>query len=287
MPRRKASETNDPAPFVKWAGGKGQLLDRFEELLPRLAPGQGYHEPFVGSGALFFRLANTHRLTGRIVLSDANEDLMGAWQAVRDEPNELAHRVARLARTHSTEQYYRERDNYNTLILPPLERAALTIYLNRTGFNGLYRVNADGKFNVPCGRPSGRPFFPSGEQLVACARVLQKAELLCAPFESVLLRARPGDFVYFDPPYVPVSRTAFFTDYSKGGFGAQDQERLSDVFRELEKRGCRVMLSNSGSRVVRKLYAGYDVVTIQARRAINSKATARGPVTEVVIRSYE
>lgn len=275
-------------PFLKWAGGKRQLLADYEPLFPKVSGVATYHEPFVGSGAVFFRLGALGAIPARAILSDVNEHLVTTWKTVRDRPDALAARLLELEATHSDEQYYAQRDRYNAGGIDALERAALVVYLNKAGFNGLYRVNSKGAFNVPAGRRSGASGLgmPSAELLASCSRALRDADLLCAPFATVLDRARAGDFVYFDPPYVPISDTAFFTSYGCDGFGMAEQELLRDVFVQLDRRGCRVMLSNSGSFEVLKLYAGFDVVQVQARRSINSKAEKRGPVTEVVIRNY-
>ncbi len=286
MPRIAADDLA-ARPFLKWAGGKTQLLDAYQPLLPRLSSLATYHEPFVGAGAMYFHLRRTGFITGRAVLSDLNEDLVLTWQCVRDEPEALAARLAELIAVHDSDAFYRERERFNSPGLPPLERAALLIYLNKTGFNGLFRVNKSGHFNVPVGRQSTvRPSVPSAAQLQACSAALRGADILAAPFASVLDRAREGDFVYFDPPYVPVSATSTFTAYACDGFGEREQELLRDVFVQLDRRGCRVMLSNSGSFEVLRLYRDHDITQVSARRSINSKADARGPVTEVVIRNY-
>ena len=274
-------------PFLKWAGGKTQLLAEYEPLFPRIPDLATYHEPFIGSGAVFFHLRRTGAIPGRAVLSDLNEHLVTAWTAVRDAPTALARRLQELLAIHSNEEYYRQRLRFNEEILPPLERAAVLVYLNKAGFNGLYRVNSKGHFNVPVGRPSaGSLSLPEAEHLVACSEALAGVELLGAPFATVLDRARRGDFVYFDPPYVPISQTAFFTSYACEGFGMAEQELLRDVFAQLDSRGCKVMLSNSSSFEVLKLYHGYDVTQVAARRSINSRADSRGPVNEVVIRNF-
>jgi DNA adenine methylase len=274
------------APFLKWAGGKRQLLADYARLFPAGGTDATYHEPFLGSGAVFFHLFESGALRGRCVLSDLNAHLMTAWTIVRDRPEALATRLAELEEAHSEERYYAERERFNVEGLDALERAALVVYLNKAGFNGLYRVNKRGLFNVPAGRRAGGLNIPSLDALTACSRALKGCDLLAAPFASVLDRARPGDFAYFDPPYVPISETAFFTSYACEGFGMPEQELLRDVFAHLDRRGCRLMLSNSGSFEVLKLYQGFDVTRVQARRAINSDAGARGPVTEVVIRNY-
>ena len=286
MSRTKAVIT-DARPFIKWAGGKTQLLADYAALFPRIPDLATYHEPFIGSGAVFFHLRRAGAIPGRAILSDLNEQLVTAWTAVRDAPTTLAARLAELMAKHSTEEYYAERTRFNEELLPPLERAAALIYLNKTGFNGLYRVNSRGGFNVPAGRPSTGGFsVPSAEHLVACSEALTGVELRHSSFANVLDRARRGDFVYFDPPYVPISQTSFFTSYACEGFGMAEQELLRDVFVQLHQRGCKLMLSNSASFEVLKLYHGYDVTSLAARRSINSRTDARGPVNEVVIRNY-
>lgn len=289
MPRPPAAAFDLGArPFLKWAGGKTQLLADYQRLFPRVSDLSTYHEPFVGSGAVFFHLRGHGVVTGRAVLTDLNESLMLAWSVVRDQPEALAARLKELGDKHSNEEYYKERDRFNDETISLLERAALLIYLNRTGFNGLYRVNRRGRFNVPVGRAhqSGLA-LPTESALQACSRSLAGVDLQCAPFASVLDRARAGDFVYFDPPYVPISQTASFTDYYWEGFRQPEQELLRDVFVQLDQRGCLVMLSNSGSFEVLRMYQGFDVRQLTARRSINSRTDARGPVTEVVIRNFE
>ena len=286
--KTKDAAGNEAArPFLKWAGGKAQLMADYERLMPVLPPSVTYHEPFIGGGAVFFSLRACGAVSGRAILTDLNAHLMTTYAAVRDTPAPLAHRVLNLVAKHSDEEYYRERERFNTEKLPPLERAALVIYLNKAGFNGLYRVNRKGLFNVPVGRQANGPSAPTVEHLEACSRALGGVDLFPAPFASVLDRAKAGDFVYFDPPYVPVSQTAFFTAYAWEGFGKAEQELLRDVFTQLDKRGCLVMLSNSGNLEVQQLYRGYDCTQLTARRSINSKADARGPVTEVVIRNFK
>jgi DNA adenine methylase len=285
MPRVAANST-EARPFVKWAGGKSQLLPDYAPLWPSLGPDAVYHEPFLGGAAVYFHLRSAGRVTGRAVLSDVNERLINTYLMARDKPEPLVRRLAELTRKHSDEEYYLERARYNTRTLTAFELAALFIYLNKAGFNGLHRVNSKGHFNVPVGRQARGPAMPTLDHFLACARALASTDLLTAPFTSVLDRARRGDFIYFDPPYMPVSPTSSFTDYATDGFGPAEQELLRDVFVQLDRRGCKVMLSNSGNLELLKLYAGYDVTTLQARRSINSKADARGPVTELVIRNY-
>ncbi|GBD37426.1 Modification methylase DpnIIA [bacterium HR36] len=270
-----------PRPFLKWAGGKTQLVEALRQRIPR--PLATYHEPFLGSGALFFHLYREGFLR-QAVLSDINAELMDTYRAIRDHVEAV---VALLAHyPYDRDFYYRIREqDPRSLSLP--ERAARMIYLNKTGYNGLYRVNRQGKFNVPFGRHK-KPCYCDPENLRAVSQALQQVELYCASFETVLERAQPGDFVYFDPPYVPVSRTAHFTSYHSAGFGHQEQERLRDIVLTLTQRGVRVMLSNSDTPFVRNLYAEpvFHVDTLRAKRAINCRSTGRGDVPELLITNY-
>jgi DNA adenine methylase len=271
------------APFIKWAGGKTQLLAQLAPLLPPDVRRCRYHEPFLGGGALYFYLR-----PARAVLSDQNAHLIAAWNAVQREPEPLIAALLPLEAGHSEDQYYAVRARWNgeRERLTPLERAALFIYLNKTGYNGLWRVNSRGDNNVPAGRYQ-HPRVVDPELVRADAELLRRrARLLVAPFETVLARAGAGDFVYLDPPYHPRSETASFTAYVEGGFGESDHRRLAEVVAQLDRRGCRVLLSNSDGAFVRELYHGLDVRGVRATRSINSKAVRRGTITELVIRNY-
>jgi len=281
-----ARSNHRPArPFLKWAGGKGQMLAQYEAFFPA-EPGGAYFEPFVGSGAVFFHL-QPRGLFERYSLSDANAELVNLYQVVRDQPDALLACLYDHAIRHTPEYYYavRARDrNPGWADASPVERAARMLYLNRTCYNGLWRVNGRGEFNVPLGRYR-KPDIYRPEKILAASRALQHATITACPFDSVLECARPGDFVYFDPPYVPVSQTANFTNYSADTFGEAEQRRLAEVFATLAARGCRVMLSNSDTPLVHELYAGFRIERVLARRAINSKAGRRGEVYEVVVLS--
>jgi DNA adenine methylase len=270
-------------PFLKWAGGKTQLLPSFRLLYPKDRPLTGYHEPFLGSGAVFFDIKQTLR-PRRVVLSDGNRELIETFQAIRDDVEAVIRELQRHARRHSRDHYYEVRDRLPRELFPTA-RAARLIYLNRTCFNGLYRVNSKGHFNVPMGRYTN-PTIADIDNLLAVSARLKRTQLLAGPFREVLDRARPGELVYFDPPYVPVSATASFTSYTAADFGPADQEELAEVYRALDARGCKVMLSNSDTPAARKLYAGYRIERLDARRAINSKAEKRGPVGELVVLNY-
>ena len=268
-----------PRPFLKWVGGKGQLLEQLRPMLPDRLDGH-YFEPFVGSAALFFALR-----PAVATLSDVNRELVDCYVAVQKRVSDVI--AALKAHEYDEERYYRVRQMEPSKLGLPV-RAARTIYLNKTGYNGLYRVNRAGRFNVPFGRYTN-PGFASAESfdnLRACSRALKAATVGVRDFGEVVTHARRGDFVYFDPPYVPLSETSDFTSYVPGGFGPADQQRLADVFAELSRAGVLAMLSNSDTPVVRKLYARYRIDTVTASRSINSRATRRGKVLEVVVRNY-
>jgi DNA adenine methylase len=272
-----SDESAQPRPFLKWAGGKGQLLDQLRPLLPPLSPRARYFEPFVGGAALFFSLRPR-----RAALSDVNAELVDCYRAVRDDVDGV---IAALgAHRYEREHYYTVR-SIRPSTLPLAKRAARTIYLNKTGYNGLYRVNRAGHFNVPIGRYTN-PGFLDAANLHACSAALREIEIEVRDFEQVLASARRGDFVYFDPPYVPASVTADFTSYVPGGFGLEEQQRLAGVFARLAGKGVHVMLSNSDTATVRELYAAFRIDVVLAARSINSKGARRGKVGELVVRSY-
>jgi len=266
-------------PFLKWAGGKTQLLP---ELLPRIPVCfNRYLEPFLGGGALFFALAGNRRLA-RAYLSDANTRLVDAYRAVRDEVETV---IAELGTfTNERCMYYEVRSQRHEE-LPPARRAARLIYLNKTCYNGLYRENQRGEFNVPFGRYKN-PRICDADNLRAASAALQEAQIEAHDFDAILDVANRGDFVYLDPPYDPLSPTSSFTSYHENGFGEASQRRLAAAVRELDRAGVFVMLSNSNTSLVRSLYGGFFVEEVSAARAINSKADRRGKVTELIIRNY-
>jgi DNA adenine methylase len=285
-------------PLLKWAGGKRQLLPKLQPLYPERF--SRYIEPFLGSGAIFFDLHGTGRLDGRQAwLVDANPDLIGCYATLRDHTEDVIRELARLADDHTVlgeGLYYRVRDErFNVLrragaaYTPAL--AAMLIYLNRTGFNGLFRLNRRGDFNVPVGRYT-RPGIcdPDHLRAVAAAFGRPQVRLQCASFETPLAAATAGDFVYCDPPYAPLSATANFAHYTAGGFSALDQERLQASVISAAERGAIVVLSNSSAPAIVRLYssrsarqAGFEMLRVPARRAINSRASSRGPVDELVV----
>ena len=228
------------APFIKWAGGKRQLL---AELKSRLPPcWNNYYEPFVGGGALLVSLENEGTLS-RAVISDLNSELINLYRVVQDTPGALIAALSDDAFRNDEESYKFLKEKFNSLIGDPeneIERAALLIYLNKHGFNGLWRVNRKGKYNVPFGSHRKRS-IPSDISILKFSAMLEKVTILNEDFEKAVKRARKGDFIYFDPPYQPLSKTASFTDYNSRGFRFGDQERLARLFRRLSKRGIHLM----------------------------------------------
>lgn len=274
-------------PFIKWAGGKRRLVP---ELLRRSPERFGaYHEPFVGGGALFFGLAAQREARGLdpaepwAHLSDTNARLIRTYRAVRDDVEGLIARLRDYAEAHDRDHYYEVRALDVDAMEDDSDVGAWFIYLNKTGFNGLYRVNRKGGFNVPMGRYKN-PRVCDDDNLRAASRVLQGATLHQESFDRVLDRAQPGDLVYFDPPYVPASATSSFVSYTKHGFDIADQERLRDVARDLKAADVAVLLSNSDTPPVRSLYRrGFVARQVMMTRAINSKASRRGAVPELII----
>jgi len=266
-------------PFLKWAGGKRQLLG---EILQRAPAEYGtYHEPFIGGGAVFFGLRPQ-----RAILADLNEELISCYESVRDELPALLDWLEQYK--YEEKEYYRIRSLDRTpefQILPKYVRAARLIYLNKTCFNGLYRVNRSGFFNTPFGRYAN-PKIVDYENLKACSDVLQEVEFHVGPFETLLDRVAEGDFVYLDPPYPPVSASADFTSYTDKDFSWEDQVRLKGVCDQLHERGVKFLLSNAGIASVRELYRDYSLDEVDAKRAINSKGGKRGEVPEFLIRNY-
>jgi DNA adenine methylase len=287
-PRR----TIDASPFLKWAGGKSQLLPAYDRYLPKV-PLAGYIEPFVGGGAVFFHIVSNYdellpKARGTRVLADYNEELINCYAAVRDTVNELIDALRRLEQEFNRDENLRRRQHmyYAMRREQPqsrVERAARLIFLNRTCYNGLYRVNSKGEFNVPMGRYK-RPRILDEENLRAVSLALRGVALLAEDFEVVTRRfARPGWFIYFDPPYMPLSQTANFTGYTKNGFGLDDQERLARLFADLDDMGCYVMLSNSSHGAIARFYQQYRPLVIPARRAINCNPSGRGEIQEFLV----
>jgi DNA adenine methylase len=264
-------------PFIKWAGGKSKLLPDLSKLFPPKKQIGAYFEPFLGGGAVFFYLQHPNSY-----LSDSNQELIELYKIVQQNVEEL---IDALKGHKNERDYFYKVRAQRPSELSPIERAARLIYLNKTCFNGLYRVNSRGDFNVPFGRYKN-PLICDAEGLRAASLALQNAKILHEHFESVLSWAKPTDFIYFDPPYHPLNKTSSFTSYTSDRFGEEEQKHLSCVYTELANRGCFVMMSNSDTPLIRNLYKDFNIKEIQASRAINSKSEGRGKITELLIINY-
>lgn len=261
-----------PRPFIKWVGGKRQILPALTARVPEHFG--TYHEPFVGGGALFFAMRPE-----RAVLSDVNLRLVRTWKGVRDHVDQ----VVRLLKTYPHDKsFFLSMREQNIDAGTDAEVAAWFIYLNKTGYNGLYRVNKKNGFNVPFGAFKN-PAICDESNLRACSAALRGAQIECADFALAAERAVEGDFVYFDPPYVPLSATSRFTSYTADGFGPEDQERLRNVALKLKEEGVHVLLSNSGAGFVRSLYDGFKIEEVMAARQVNCRAKGRGKIVELLI----
>ena len=266
-------------PIVKWVGGKRQLM--FELLINMPKSYNRYFEPFIGGGALFFELQPNNAY-----ISDMNEELINLYSVVRDNVYEL---ISDLNKHEISKEYFLEirnldrTDEYKNL--SNVQRASRFIYLNRTCFNGLYRVNSQGQFNVPFGNYKN-PRIVDENNLLNCSELLKNTEIKCADFSEIMTKVKKGDFVYFDPPYVPLNETSSFTSYTKDGFDMNMQFKLREVCDELDSMGVMFMLSNSDTKFVNELYSNYEIKKVFASRAVNANAEGRGKITEVLVRNY-
>lgn len=271
-------------PFLKWVGGKRQLMTEIEPLLPtRIST---YYEPFVGGGAVFL-----HTQPKKAVINDYNSELINVYETIRDNVDALITHLA--THENSSEYFYQIREldrqeGFNEL--SKVERASRVIYLNKTCFNGLYRVNSSGEFNTPFGRYKN-PNIINETVLRAVSNYLQKNDikLLSGDYQDALKNIRKGSFVYFDPPYDPVSKSSNFTGYVKGGFDDKEQERLRDTCVKLNEKGINFLLSNSATEFMKDLYnhKDFQIIEVGATRHINSVGSKRGEVTEILVRNYE
>jgi DNA adenine methylase len=269
-------QTVSPRPFLKWAGGKGKLIQQYIPYLPKKF--KTYYEPFLGGAAVFFYLNPPSA-----ALTDINAELVNAYRCVRDNVEELILNLEAHQLRHCRDYYYEVRQSPG---VTNIEKAARLIYLNKTCFNGLYRENSKGAFNVPIGKYKN-PKICNPALLRSVSAALQNAQINVRPFEDILEHASScDDFVYFDPPYHPLSPTSNFTAYSRYSFSQDDQIRLKYVFAELAERGVKVMLSNSDCPFIRELYSEFNINSIIAPRLINSNARKRGKISEVLVTSY-
>lgn len=269
-------------PFVKWAGGKRQLLPEIHRYIPW--DFDVYYEPFVGAGAVLFDLQPAHA-----VINDVNNELVNTYRVIKDSVDDL---IQALSKHKNDKEYYYAIRNVDRTTdyeqWSSVERAARLIFVNKTCFNGLFRTNLSGHWNVPFGHYTN-PKIVDEDGLRVISQYLNKnnVTLLNTDFEDALVSATSADFVYLDPPYDPVSVTSSFTSYYRGGFNRNEQKRLKETVDDLTHRGCRVMLSNSNTHFIRELYADYLIVTTTAKRSINSNASKRGKIEEVLVLNYD
>ena len=272
-------------PFVKWAGGKRQIIDK----LLKYAPDEfnTYYEPFVGGGAFLFELSPKNA-----VINDYNKELMNVYECIKDSDkfDKMCKELNNHEANHSEEYYYQirnlDRDKNKFNKLADYKRAARTIYLNKACFNGLYRVNSKNEFNVPFGKKSKVNTYEGQNLGIICGYLnYNNIKLLSTDFEEAVKDAKKGDFIYFDPPYD--SDTSTFNSYTEDGFGKEEQKRLARVYKKLADKGCYVMLSNHNTKLVNELYKEFNINVIEAKRNINSNGAKRGKVEEVIITNYK
>lgn len=271
-------------PFTKWTGGKRQLLPVIRELIPKTY--NRYFEPFVGGGALFFDLAPKDA-----VINDFNAELINCYQQIKDNPQELIE-ILKVHQEYNSKEYYldlRSADRDERIdMMSEVQRAARILYMLRVNFNGLYRVNSKNQFNVPYGRYKNPKIVD--EEFISAISVYinnNQLEIKVGDFEKAIVDVRTGDFVYFDPPYIPLSETSAFTSYTHEGFSFADQVRLRDAFKRLSDTGAYVMLSNSSSALVEELYKDFNIHYVEATRTNGAKSSSRGKISEIIVTNYE
>lgn len=274
-------------PFVKWAGGKTRVVPQILQYFP--AEFKSYYEPFLGGGALYFSISPQNGC-----LNDINHVLIEAYLHIRDQLNELITDLT-LIQDHyysldnldnKSEYYYEQRRVFNSLNEQSIHRTALFVFLNKTGYNGMYRENSSGGFNIPFGKRKN-PIICDQENLTLVSAVLKQIDIKTGPYDEAVKNAVAGDFIYLDPPYEPLNGTSNFTEYQAGGFTQDDQRKLSNVFRELSEKGCLVMMSNSVADFVYELYVDFHINRITVSRGINSTKSSRGKIDELIITNYK
>ncbi len=290
-------------PFLKWAGGKGQLINTFDEMFPsELKEGKikTYIEPFVGGGSVLFHILQNYDIE-KAYINDINKELINCYRCIKADVNEVIKQLEVLEKEYlscddRTNYFYNVRDRYNSIHLNgyyDFEKCADFIFLNHTCFNGLYRVNKSGKFNVPHGKYKN-PLICDKENLLLCSKLLQKVEISFGSYEQVLSNADKNTFVYFDPPYRPLVENNSFVSYDKSGFDDNDQIELAEKFKNLDKKDCLLMLSNSDPKNTNEndnffddLYNSFEIERVYAKRMINCQASKRGDITEIVVMNYK
>lgn len=284
---------NEVKPLLKWAGGKRRLLQTLFEVFPANfdLKQNNYFEPFVGGGAVLFGLANhlskeeigsLSKKQKSIIVSDTNGELINFYKVVRDSPSDLSNKIRDLAKRTDRDDFYSVRSSSPTT---KVGRAARLLYLNRLCFNGLYRVNSKGEFNVPYGRYLN-PNIYNPELIKACSAWLKHAQISEATFKDAVVKARKGDLVYFDPPYIPLSATASFSNYAKEGFSEKDQRELAKVIATLTKKGVYVVLSNSDTKLSRQIFGDLNLYSVPVGRSISANGATRSKVKELIGTNY-
>ena len=266
-------------PFLKWAGGKGNLIKDLEPFFP--SKFNTYFEPFLGGGAIFF-----HLNPEKAVISDFNEEVIDVYVEIKNNPEELMIALDKLQPKVDDKDFFYSIRAKKTSRMSTLNRVCRTIFLNKTCFNGMYRVNSKGDFNVPKGSMKN-PRLYKRENLIACSESLQGKEIISGDYKKILKKVKKNDFVYLDPPYDPLSKTASFTSYTKNDFGKDEQIELAKLFKSLDKKGAIIMLNNSDTEYTRELYKNYRIEIIKAPRFVAAKGKSRKPVNELVVMNYE
>ncbi len=281
-----------PRPFLKWAGGKSRIAKKIAAFFPKTGDFKHYYEPFLGSGAVYFEIAPQEG-----VLNDLNEGLIATYETLKCSTEDLISALDKVENEYNElstiekkeEFYYKLREEYNNIQKKDVRAASYFIFLNKAGWNGMYRENAEGKFNIPFGKREILKIYDR-ENLLAVAENLQKIELRAGDYKAVVENAKNGDLVYFDPPYFPTSRTANFTAYQKGGFSNNDQRELFELAKKLADKGCYVAISNSDAKEAYELYSerkDFQIIPIPIRRTIGSKTTSRKMVNEILVTNYQ
>ena len=266
-------------PFLKWAGGKGNLIKYLKSFFP--SNFNTYFEPFLGGGAIFF-----HLNPEKAMINDFNEELIDVYVEIKNNPEKLMIALDKLQPKVDDKDFFYSIRAKKTSRMSTLNRVCRTIFLNKTCFNGMYRVNSKGEFNVPKGSMKN-PRLYNRENLVACSESLQETEIVSGDYKNVLKKVKKNDFVYLDPPYDPLSKTSSFTSYTKNDFGKDEQLELANLFEALNKKGAILMLNNSDTEYTRELYKNYRIEIIKAPRFVAAKGKSRKPVNELVVMNYE
>lgn len=270
--------------FIKWAGGKQKLIEQFKTFFPKKI--NRYFEPFLGGGAVAFYIIQKFK-PKEVLLTDINEELINAFNIIKKDVDKLIIALKKHKEYHTADakKYYYKIRSVDPTDLTDLENAARFIYLNRTCFNGLYRVNSKGQFNVPIGSYKN-PNIAQKDKLRKISKILKNKKIKRMSFDKIMNLTKKGDFIYFDPPYYPLEGKKSFTTYTKGNFLEEEQKLLADVFKKLNKKGCLCMLSNSDTKFIKNLYKDFKIHFVKAKRLINSDASKRGEIKEIVVTNY-